>query len=268
MRSGPLWEKKQKRCDKEDPADATQGDQWDHIGIDVQNRFVVSFVIGKRSKKNVEKVVGDFAERTGNIPPALITTDDCSTYEGALERQYGETIVPEKTGKRGRPRKSYKQWPEKSVYATVNKTYGKGKVTGVEQELVHGTEADLAKALECSSSSDKINTSFVERQNGTDRTYNARKARKTYEFSRQLLAHIALSWWVMLCYNFHHTHAGLRERVADGTYLHRTPAMAIGLASHPLTVWELLSTQVVGFVPSFSLTSEDLDAQIVHPHDP
>jgi hypothetical protein len=158
MRSGPLWEKKQKRCDKEDPADATQGDQWDHIGIDVQNRFVVSFVIGKRSKKNVEKVVGDFAERTGNIPPALMTTDDCSTYEGALERQYGETIVPEKTGKRGRPRKSYKQWPEKSVYATVNKTYGKGKVTGVEQELVHGTEADLAKALERSSSSDKINT--------------------------------------------------------------------------------------------------------------
>lgn len=155
------------------------------------------------------------------------------------------------------------------MYATVNKTYGKGKVTGVEQELVHGTEADLAKALECSSSSDKINTSFVERQNGTDRTYNARKARKTYEFSRQLPAHIALSWWVMLCYNFHHTHAGLRERVADGTCFHRTPAMAIGLVSHPLKVWELISFQVVGFVPSCSLTSEDLDAQIVHnPHDP
>jgi hypothetical protein len=70
MRSGPLWEKKQKRCDKENPDDATQGDQWDHIGIDVRSRFVVSVVIGKRSKKDVEKVVADFAERTGKVPPS------------------------------------------------------------------------------------------------------------------------------------------------------------------------------------------------------
>jgi hypothetical protein len=31
---------------------------------------VVSVVIGKRSKKDVEKVVADFAERTGKVPPS------------------------------------------------------------------------------------------------------------------------------------------------------------------------------------------------------
>jgi IS1 family transposase len=263
-----LWKKKQKKCDPENPDDATKGDQWDHTGVDVRSRFVVSLVIGKRSKKNVEKVVADLAERTDNVPPELITTDDCSTYADALLKQYGEAVVPVKTGKRGRPRKPTIQWPENSVYATVNKSYSKGKVTAVDRKLVHGTEADLVQALESSSSSDKINTAFVERQNGTDRSYNARKARKTYEYSKDLLVHIAVSWWVMLCYNFHHTHAGLRERVADGSYLHRTPAMAIGLASHPRTAWELISTQVVGFVPCFSMNSDDLNVQRIQPPDP
>jgi IS1 family transposase len=268
MRSGPLWKKKQKNCDKENPADATKGDQWDHTGVDVRSRFVVSFVIGKRSKENVTKVVADFAERTDNVLPELITTDDCSTYAGAILNQYGETVVPEKTGQRGRPRKPSVKWPEKSVYATVNKTYGNGKVTEVNRKIVYGTEADLFQALESSSCSKTINTAFVERQNGTDRSYNARKARKTNEYSKDLLIHIAVSWWVMFCYNFHHTHTGFRERVADGTYLHKTPAMVIGLASHPLTVWELLSVQVVGFIPSFSLSSDDSDAQLVQPPDP
>jgi hypothetical protein len=209
-------------------------------------------------------VVADFADRTGNVPPELITTDDCSTYADALLEQYGETIAPEKTGARGRPRKPFKRMPEGAVYATVNKDYSKGTVTAVDRKLVHGTEEDLTRALESSSCSDKINTAFVERQNGTDRSYNARKARKTHQYSKDLLVHIAVSWWVMVCYNFHHLHAGLRQRRADGTYLHRTPAMSIGLASKPLTVRELLSTQVVGFSPldpSPSIVGTAQDAQ-------
>lgn len=267
MRSGLSWEKKQKNCDPQNPEDKTKGDQWDHTGIDVPSRFVISLVIGKRSKDNVKRVVADFADRTGNVPPVLTTTDDCSTYADALLEQYGETVVPEKTGARGRPRNPFKRWPEKAVYATVNKDYSKGTVTAVDRKLVHGTEEDLTRALESSSCSDKINTAFVERQNGTDRAYNARKARKTYQYSKDIFVHTAVTWWVMLCYNFHHLHAGLRQRRADGTYLHRTPAMSIGLASRPLTVWELLSTQVVGFTPP-TVSSADCGAQGAQEPDP
>lgn len=247
MRSGPLWEKKQKNCDPLNPKDDTKGDQWDHTGIDVQSRLIVSLVIGKRGKDNVDKVVADFADRTHNVPPALTTTDDCSTYAGTLLEQYGETVVPETTGEPGRPCKPFKQWPPKAVYATVNKTYGKGGVTAVDRKLVYGTEENLVLSLESSTCSDKINTSFVERQNATDRSCNARKARKTYEYSRDLLVHIAVSWWVMFCYNFHHVHASLRRRCPDGTYLHRTPSMAVGIELQPLTVRQIISTQVVGF---------------------
>ena len=119
MRNGLSWGKKQKNCDLQNPEDKTKGDQWDHTGIDVPSRFVVSMVIGKRSKDNVKKVVADFADRTGNVPPELITTDDCSSYADAFLEQYGETIIPEKTGARGRPRKPFKRMPKGAVFNRV-----------------------------------------------------------------------------------------------------------------------------------------------------
>ncbi len=119
----------------------------------------------------------------------------------------------------------------------------------VGRKLVHGTEEDLARALEASCASSTINTAFVERHNGTDRTYNARKRRRTYELSKDLAVHVAVRWWVVFCYNFHHLHRGLVQRLSDGSYLHRIPAMVMGLAEKPLTVAEIISTQVVGFRP-------------------
>ena len=211
--------------------------------MDVSSRFVVSLLVGKRDTETLAEVVADFADRTGGAPPALMTTDDCSTYADVLVEQYGETVVPPRTGKPGRPRQPFKQWPPGAVYATVNKTYRKGRVTAVDRKVVFGTEEELAQALASSSAGGKINTAFIERQNGTDRTYSARKARKTYEFSKVLLVHLAVTWWVMFCYNFHHLHRGLRLRQPDGTWLPRTPAMVIGRAEHPLTMAEILITQ-------------------------
>jgi len=248
-RSGPSWEKKQKHCDPSNPEDADKGDQWDHTIIDVKSRFVVSVVVGKRDTETLKEVVSDFADRTGGVPPDLTTTDDCSTYPQVLMEQYGETVVPPPTGKPGRPRQPFKQWPKGPVYATVNKTYRKGKVAAVARKLVYGTEADLARALESSPASEKVNTAFIERQNGTDRNFNPRKARKTYEFSKELLFHLAVTWWVYFCCNFHQLHRSLRERLPDGTYLQRTPAMAIGLTERPLSMADILTTQVLRPAP-------------------
>jgi hypothetical protein len=41
-------EKKQKSCNASVPEDASAGDQWDHTAIDVDSRFVVSLMVGKR----------------------------------------------------------------------------------------------------------------------------------------------------------------------------------------------------------------------------
>ncbi len=249
MRSGPSWKKKEKHCDPSSPEAEEKGDQWDHTAIDVDSRLMISCVIGKRNRETLVEVVKDFANRTGNRPPRLTTTDDCSSYPDVLLEQYGETVVPEKTGRPGRPREPYLKWPRNACYATVKKTYKKGSVASTRRELVYGTPEDLAEALEKSSASTGINTAFMERQNGTDRSYNARKARKTYEFSKDLLVHMAVSFFVMVCYNFHHLNRGLRLSLGAGQYLNRTPAMAKGLADRPWTVRDILETQVVGFVP-------------------
>lgn len=166
-----------------------------------------------------------------------------------LLEQYGETVTPPKTDGPGRPRKPFKRWPEGSAYATVNKTYKRGKVVATERKLVHGTAADLESALRQSRQSRQINTAFVERQNGTDRTYNSRKVRETCEFSKDLVMHAAVGWWVLFCYNFYHLHRGLRLNLPNGIFLHRTPAVALGLAARPWTIAEILSTSVVGFTP-------------------
>ena len=59
----------------------------------------------------------------------------------------------------------------------------------------------------------------------------------------------AVTWWVMLCYNFHHTHRSLRSKLADGAFMHRTPAMVAGLTHAPLTIADILATQLPGFTP-------------------
>jgi hypothetical protein len=59
---------------------------------------------------------------------------------------------------------------------------------------------------------------------------NARKARRTLRFSKRRRYHQAMSWISLLWYNFHHVHSTLG----------RTPAMAAGLADHPVTTLELL----------------------------
>jgi hypothetical protein len=61
----------------------------------------------------------------------------------------------------------------------VIKRREKGRVVEIGTRLVFGAVAAVQLALGLSQVSRAINTAFVERQNGTDRHRNARKARKT-----------------------------------------------------------------------------------------
>ena len=57
--------KKEKNCDRADPADDHKGDTWDHVAFDAESRLVVSVVPGERTAENVVAVVEDFKRRTG-----------------------------------------------------------------------------------------------------------------------------------------------------------------------------------------------------------
>ncbi len=62
--------------------------------------------------------------------------------------------------------------------------------------------AAVIAALGMSRVSRAISTAFVERQNGTDRHRNARKARKMYRFSKDWRYHEAVTYLTMYVYDF------------------------------------------------------------------
>lgn len=233
--------KKEKNCDPLDPADDRKGDTWDHVAIDAESRLVVSVVPGERTAESVAAVVEDFRGRTGGRLMDLITTDGYPAYEEALLGAYGETITPPRTGKRGRPRAPYKVAPEGLTYAVVEKTREKGRVVSIATRVVFGTMAAVLAALGMSSASRAINTSFVERRNGTDRHRNARKARKTYRFSKDWRHHEAVTYLTMYVYNFCWPVRTLRIEDEQGRRQKRSPAMAAGLADHVWSIPEWLA---------------------------
>jgi IS1 family transposase len=237
--------KKEASCDPADPADARKGDHWDHVALDPEQRLVICVVPGKRTAENTGALVRDFRRRTAGRLMDLITTDEYAPYRGAILEAYGATITPPRSGKRGRPRKPYKSPPTGLTYATVHKTRSKGRVVKVEQRVIFGTAQAVAAALSRSASSRAVNTSFVERQNGTDRNRNARKVRKSYCFSKDWSVHQAITYFTMYSYNFCWAVRTLRVKTEGGSWVRRTPAMAAGLADHVWSLAEWLSLPAI-----------------------
>lgn len=227
--------KKQKNCDPADPADQQRGDCWDHTAIDPEHALLLAIVSGKRTEEKCREIVSEVKARTGGRTDLLLTSDEHAPYKTAIKEVYGiETIVPRKSGP-GRTPKPRKILPEDVCYATVKKTRKQGRMVSVVRALVFGTIAIIAAYLFRSTVSSTINTSFVERHNGTDRGQNARKSRDTYCFSKQPDVHESVTFFVAYSYNFCWPVRTLQSRRKFGNGP-CTPAMSAGLAGH---VWSL-----------------------------
>jgi IS1 family transposase len=176
--------KKEKNCDENNPADARRGDNWDHVALDAEHKLVLEVQNGKRTEKNTKELVRKTAKRLKNRLPRLITSDEYKPYKKAILEAFGEKKEAKRTGKRGRPKKARYHRPKDLVYATVHQYRVKGRVKKIDDRTVLGTEEQVQAALQESKCSRKVNTSFVERQNGTDRNRCSRKVRKSYCPSR------------------------------------------------------------------------------------
>ncbi|HWT83250.1 MAG TPA: hypothetical protein VN648_31085 [Candidatus Methylomirabilis sp.] len=229
--------KKQKNCDPNNPDDAQCGDYWDFVAFDPEHRLVLAVVPGARTAENAQAIVEEVKQRLGGTAPALMTSDELPAYATAIETTFSEPVSPPARRGPGRPRiVPERSLPEGLCYATVHKERENGRVVAVEQEQVFGTAEALDEALSESSASQSVNTSFVERHHGTDRSRNARKSRKTYQFSKDWEIHEAMTYFTMYSYNFCWEVRTLRVRREEGGWQPRTPAMAAGLSDH---VWSL-----------------------------
>lgn len=229
--------KKEKHCDRSDPADDGRGECWDHVAFDPEHRLVLGLLVGRRCPEMADFLLEEVYRRTGGHMPMLLTSDEYPAYEEAIRRAYGELVTPPRTGRPGRPAGPRRVLPAGLTYATVHKEREGNRVVGVTARRVFGTARGLREALARSAVSEGVNTAFVERHNGTDRHRNARKGRKSYRFSKDWDVHEAVTYFTVYSYNFCWPVRTLRERDAEGKWGPlRTPAMAAGLTDH---VWSL-----------------------------
>jgi hypothetical protein len=227
--------KKQKNCDPAKPDDDHRGDSWDHVAFDPEHKLVLAVVPGARTEENTRAIVAEAKRRVGPEPPALMTSDEYPASAPAIEEVFSEPVPSPPRGGPGRPRiLPERRLPEGVIYATVHKRRENNRVIAVEQRQVFGTPKRLEDVLAESSASHRVNTSFVERQNATDRGRNARKSRKTYRFSKDWQVHEAMTYLTMSSSNFCWGVRTLRIKDEEGRWRDRTPAMAAGLARH---VW-------------------------------
>jgi IS1 family transposase/transposase-like protein len=234
-------QKKQKHCRPEEANQA--GDFWDHTAIAPDSKLIVSLVVGKRTQEQTQELVSDTQSRLrkGHLP--TLFSDGYEGYEPAILEAFGRRYAAPKTGLTGRPRLDLIRWPQGLAYGQVIKS-AKGQLSdGIHLNVIRG-KAQLLHTLSLLGY-EKINTSSVERHNGTSRLHNQRKVRKTLAFSKSHLYHGWMSWLSVMQYNFCRAHGSLRMTDASGFH-HRTPAMVSGLTDRIWSTRDWLLRPVLG----------------------
>jgi hypothetical protein len=170
--------------------------------------------------------------RIDNKP--LFVSDELVHYKTVLREKFSIQVPVLPTGKRGRHSKGELILDEELDYAVVHKTRENGKVIKVEQKVVYGNPKRIEQKLQ-KSVSNKVNTSYIERSNGTLRQLNSHLRRKSLTFAKEkdyFEAKIAL---IIYFYNFIRPHRTL-SRNQDKSYSERTPALCYGITDK---VWKI-----------------------------
>jgi IS1 family transposase len=236
-----LCEKKQKHCQLHEQNEA--GDMWDYTAVAADSKLVVSLVVGKRTQEQTHALVHDARGRLrpGHLP--AIFTDAYVGYESALLEAFGRRYPVPGDSAKGRAPRSQLRWPQGLAYGQVKKIYKKGRVERVDVRAIRG-KARLNHVLYLLGYK-QINTSVVERHNGTSRLRNRRKVRKTLTFSKARRYHCWMSWLSVSLYNFCRAHSSLQGK-EDVPRAHRSPAMVARLTDHIWSTREWLLCPVLG----------------------
>jgi IS1 family transposase len=216
---------------------------WDHTAGAADSKLVVSLVVGKRTQEQTRALVHDAKSRLrpGHLP--AIFTDAYDGYETAILEAFGRRYPVPRHGKGGRPSRPQLRWPQGLAYGQVKKIYKGGRVERIEVRALYG-KARLTHVLSLLGYQ-HINTSVVERHNGTSRLRHRRKGRKTLTFSKAKRYHRWRSWLSVGLYNFCRAQGSLK--VKQGAQVsHRSPAMAARLTDHIWPVREWLLYPIVG----------------------
>lgn len=212
-------------------------DQWIFIAIDAVNKIVIHWKVGKRTLDDAKMFIKELKEKLASNP--LFTTDELPAYEEAFLSNFSEELPVIKTGKRGRPQEKPDRKVDKNLkLAQVHKYRENGKVEKISTKYIFGSNEDIDKIINESPVSNTINTSFVERQNGTVRAKVSRVVRDCYSFSKKIEMHIAHLTIYFVYYNLIWIHSRLKK----------TAAVLAGLVKKNFTFRDLFELRCPEFI--------------------
>lgn len=223
------------------------------LSFDPVHKVIPAFVTGGITQQNADELLEE-TTRVNDGSLRVFFSDQRPHYKDAILNALGQWIQPARNGNQGRFPNPRLEPPEDLLYPQVVKHRRKGRVVNVTHQVIFGTQGALEEYLAHSPVSSQINTSFVERQNGTMRQHNSRFTRKTRSFSKE-------AYWLdrqmHLCVAYYHfclPHAGLREKIlpplptkgsgSPKKWRQVTPAMSAGVTDHVWTRKELLTLRV------------------------
>jgi IS1 family transposase len=181
------------------------GDTWTWVSLDADSKLVINWLVGGRDAGYGRPFVADLADRLNDR--VQITSDGWNVYRDAVARAFGDNVD----------------------YAMLIKEYGAERA-GHARYSPPTIIAMLTTIEAGNPDPDRINTSFVERQNLTMRMGSRRFTRLTNAFSKKLDNHkhaIALHY---IHYNFMRKHMTIKT----------TPAVMAGVADHVWTMVEFV----------------------------
>ena len=220
------------------------GRNWVHVALASVTRFVIDLRVGPRTKESAVQLVASVAlcGKPSPTGPPLFLVDDHLPYPSAILEVYGKIRHGRRRRGRGR-RKHPRLVPPKGMLAGVVKKIrdAKGNLLGVKTRGLFGSKKAVIERVRRLGIGETINTSHVERINGTLRGQQARLTRRTRAISRRTRF---LDWSLQLwrdLYNWTRPHRSL-PAAAHGRP--ETPAMAEGLTDHVWSVWEYVNYPV------------------------
>jgi len=194
----------------------------------VKSRFLLESIIGPRTLETALQLTASVAIYSKDKDPPLILIDDHLPYPQVILTVFGH--IKHRRRKNGRGRLKYPRLkpPADMQVGFVKKLRDdRGHLLKVSSKALFGKKKQIEKRIQKLGIGRKINTSHMERLNGTIRGQQARLIRRTRSGSH-LEAMLQYSIWLWRdLYNWTRVHYSL---------LDETPAMALSLTDEVWTV--------------------------------
>lgn len=209
------------------------GHTWGHVALDVKSRYVIDFRIGPRTLETTTALVTSVAVCCiGFLKYPLLLVDDHAPYRTAILQVFGQIKHRRRKRRHGRKCHPCLRPPPGLLVGIVKKLRDEsGHLLKVSRKAFAGSVKQIESRLRQLGIGRLINTSHIERLNGTIRVQQARLQRRTRTGSQRTDLLQWSTWLWRDIYNWVRVH---------GSLLGRTPAMVLGLSEHVWSVGEYI----------------------------